>query len=221
MKKYVILILAMQYIEMQAYWLDTIKYWLGYSTQQQQSQQVQPQQIQQQTRQVKEQQGLSVADQDFLIHATIDDLKTERSMRIIKEIFNLIKNDEKNKFFELMRKIGDKTKIMYMFQFGIPGTGFGKGTTPIHVAAYYNRPLILSNLLDVIKLKPLVTYKQEWLDAPMNGNTALDFALLSAARANRFTFTSARTQCIELLEKEGAHRFRSIYTDLTPVWLDI
>jgi hypothetical protein len=137
-------------------------------------------------------------------------LTYERQQKII-EFYTLIKNNRFDEFLAKMNKISHPDEIMLLFLRGIPNTKFGIGTTPLHIAAYYARPAFINYFIRLINSQPLFSNKQVWLNAEMNGYTALDMTMLStfSDRTRDFRITAQeRNACIDLLREVGVDHGR-------------
>jgi hypothetical protein len=138
---------------------------------------------------------------------------------IEKNIYEAIKNRNSADFLDVLIKAKHLMKeaninkeenfnlvnfLFYLFQYGIGGTKFIIGTTPLHVAAYFENFYVLDSFLSSFKLKTashIAKYKDAWINAEIHGLTALDCAEFSKYGPQ---FKEERKQCIDLLKSHGA-----------------
>jgi hypothetical protein len=160
---------------------------------------------------IQRMESLTDEEKDILSGANLYD----QSEWLIKDFYRLIKYDKFNDFIALIpfakaaaygQYIVTNDIFMYWFQHGIPNTKFGKGTTPLHVAAFYGRPLFVNYFIKLLNNSSLSVYKKNWLNATTaNGYTALDFAMVS-----QVSKPEERANCIQLLRRAGAENGKYI-----------
>jgi ankyrin repeat protein len=196
MKRYLVLVLlaGIQSSLIHASWVDTVKGWFGYSSEQQA--------LQRKQNLEQELQKFSDQEKKIIKNSTLNDL-SDSDKEVAKIFFNYIKNDQFDRFLRNVALMQNKDKVMYLFQYGIPATNFPRGTTPLHVAAYFQKPLFLEYFLSLLGSAPLSENKLAWINVEINGMTALDFVERSTYSMSQRNEKNNKI-CMNLLESNGA-----------------